>query len=463
MMDAKYRKYYIKFFGGINMLRSLYSGISGMKVNQTALDVIGNNIANVSTTSFKSGRVRFQDMLSQNINEAMAPGVNSGGVNPKQVGLGVQVAGIDTIVSQGSMQPTSRNLDAAIDGSGYFIVGKGLTPKTNTTGVTENADHSIGNTNGMGVLYTRDGSFTLDSAGNLLTSDGNRVLGYALTVKGGQESVNYTNGLVSAVNYNNADDATLTADAGLVPLVIPDSISRPASTFPAASPIVYFNDPSNGTNTQFPTVTGTFTGATPTNLLVKYDGTAVAPTPVYNYSEDGGTTWLAVGAAGSTLTYNGVTLKMPPVPVAPATSPADGTIFQQALYPKQIDARITSFSIEKDGMIKGILEDGSVTALGQLAMATFKNPAGLSKTGKNLLMATANSGSATIRSGYGSSAASDNSKGYGDALQGMLEMSNVDLAEQFTNMIVSSRAFQASSKVIQTGDEILQDILGLKR
>ncbi|HCX64240.1 MAG TPA: flagellar basal body rod protein FlgG, partial [Eubacteriaceae bacterium] len=99
------------------MLRSLYSGVSGMRNNQTKMDVIGNNIANVNTTGFKSGRVRFQDMLSQTIANAQAPTDNNlGGVNPQQIGLGVQVGAIDTIMTGGALQPTNRDLDFAIEG-----------------------------------------------------------------------------------------------------------------------------------------------------------------------------------------------------------------------------------------------------------------------------------------------------------------------------------------------------------
>ncbi|MFL0246772.1 flagellar hook-basal body complex protein [Candidatus Clostridium stratigraminis] len=350
------------------MLRSLYSGISGMKVNQTKLDVIGNNIANVGTTAFKSARVRFEDMLSQNVSQALSAGVNQGGINPRQVGLGVQLAGIDTMVTQGMMQPTSRNLDAAIDGDGYFVVGIGPVPQTNTAGVTLDANNfsSITGTNGMNISYTRDGSFTLDSQGNLLTSDGYRVMGYAVSTgtAGDPNSVDYTNG-VPSVNFVDANKPySVDKNAPtLVPLVIPDSV------------VTDPGDPVNG---------------------------------------------------------------------VPATS-----------------LRIQSFSIGKDGQISAVLEDGSVSVLGQIAMASFKNPAGLTKLGKNLYSESANSGDATIRTGIGS--AKDNSKGYGDMLQGMLEMSNVDLAEQFTDMIVSSRAFQANTKTITTGDEILQDILSLKR
>jgi flagellar hook protein FlgE len=340
------------------MLRSLYSGISGMKVNQTKLDVIGNNIANVGTTSFKSARVRFQDMLSQNVSSAMAPGATLGGVNPRQVGLGVQMAGIDTLVSQGMMQPTGRNLDVAIDGEGYLMVGKGELPATNAGGMTLNADQTINATNNMNPFYTRDGALTLDTDGNLLTADGFRVLGYALkdgaagTASTSYSTVSSKN--VATLNFVNADSSALVADATLIPLAIKDKVM--------------------------------------------------------------------VGAT---------------------------------------EKRINTFSIEKDGMIKAVLEDGTVAALGQIAMSSFKNPAGLTKLGKNLYQNSANSGPAVIRAGIKPGGAG--AKGYGDMLQGMLEMSNVDLAEQFTDMIVTSRAFQANSKTISTGDEVLQEILNLKR
>jgi len=344
------------------MLRSLYAGISGMKVNQVKLDVIANNISNAGTTAFKSSRVRFQDMVSQSMSEALAPGTNQGGVNAKQVGLGVQVAGIDTMVGQGMMQPTSRNLDVAMDGEGYLMVAKGAVPTTNAGGVLLDKTSAIdaASPSKLELNYTRDGALTLDNAGNLLNSDGLRVLGYSITDTGnaaGAKSLEYTGGKPVST-YVSADSTDLKAGANLVPLVIP---------------------------TEVVTVAGT-----------------------------------------------------------PPTT-----------------ARITTFSIEKDGTIKAVLADGKVAVLGQIAMASFKNPAGLSKVGGNIYTSTANSGDAVIRSGTG--AITDNSGSYGDMLQGMLEMSNVDLAEQFTDMIVAQRAFQAAGKAITTGDEILQEIIGLKR
>lgn len=337
------------------MLPSMYSGITGLKANQKKLDVIGNNIANSSTTSFKSQRIRFQDMVSQSVSDALAPGTNIGGINGKQIGLGVQVAGIDTNTATGNMQSTSRSLDAAIDGTGYFMVAKGalgdtaMLTLTDTNGIDTTAESSLT------PLYTRDGSFTLDSKGSLLTSDGYRVLGYTV----GDAEIDYvaddpTAQATIAFQDANATDVTANTDGGLVPLVIPDSVTTD-----------------------------------------------------------------------------------------------DGT------------SRIQSFTIEKDGLIKAVLADGSLAVLGQIAMASFKNEAGLEKLGKNTYQNTANSGQPVVRSGLG--ADTDNSGGYGDMVQGMLEMSNVDLAEQFTDMIVASRAFQANGKIISTGDEILQDLVNLKR
>lgn len=165
------------------MLRSMYSGISGMKVNQTKLDVIGNNIANVNTTGFKSSRTTFSDLLSQNTKGATAPSSTKGGTNSQQIGLGVQLASIDKIMTQGSMQTTNRNLDVAIDGTGYFMVSAGgeILSDTGIQVSHKAGTHTISANNEGSIKYTRNGAFIRDSEGNLLSSDGYRVLGYSLT------------------------------------------------------------------------------------------------------------------------------------------------------------------------------------------------------------------------------------------------------------------------------------------
>jgi len=144
------------------MIRSMYSGISGMKNFQTKLDVIGNNIANVNTYGFKKGRVTFKDMVSQTISGASAPTQGRGGTNPKQVGLGSQLSSIDMIDTQGSLQTTGRVLDLAIQGDGYLTIAEG-TPSGDTFFATS-------------TYYTRAGNLYLNNDGYVVTGTGHYVL-----------------------------------------------------------------------------------------------------------------------------------------------------------------------------------------------------------------------------------------------------------------------------------------------
>ena len=341
------------------MLRSLYSGITGMRVNQTKLDVIGNNLANVSTTAFKGSRVTFSTTISQTLTSASAASDSLGGKNGQQIGLGAQIASIDKVMSQGSMQSTSRALDVAIDGTGYFMVASGpaLHGGQNTSiGVDADSNQTI--PDNTSVSYTRDGSFVLDNEGNLLTTSGHRVLGYAIVngVNGAATNMD-TNGDILYVESTNN---TAAADGELVTLKIPDS--------------------------------------------------------VYKVDAQGVRTKVA----------------------------------------------IKSFNISSDGLITGVLETGEIAALGQMAMASFKNEVGLTEVGNNMYQASGSSGTALISGGKNGAIGRD-SKGYGDMLQGYLEMSGVDMAEQFTDMIVATKAFQAAGKTITTGDEILSEIINLKR
>ncbi|SDI93969.1 flagellar basal body rod protein FlgG [Natribacillus halophilus] len=163
------------------MLRSMYSGISGLQNHQTKLDVIGNNIANVNTAGFKKGRFTFQDMISQQVQGATEPGADQGGTNPVQVGLGSQTGTIDTLHTQGAMQPTNRELDLAIGGDGYF---------------------RIQNPEG-GEFYTRTGNFSRDEAGDLVNEDGYYVLG----ADGGTITI-----AEEASDFSIGSDGTVTED-----------------------------------------------------------------------------------------------------------------------------------------------------------------------------------------------------------------------------------------------------------
>lgn len=339
------------------MLRSMYSGISGLKVNQTKLDVIGNNIANVGTTAFKNQRIRFQDVLSQNLKFGTGASANIGGTNPSQVGLGVEVAGIDTMVSQGNMQPTGSNLDFAVDGDGYFVVARGKAEGT----VTLKDNNTVEKTENLSINFTRDGSFTLDDQGQLLTSEGYRVLGYEID---GAKIDNTGETPTLTITPDTQKGGVKATPNTLKPLIIPDEV----------------------------TVTG------------------------------------------------------------------EGEETDKTM-------KIKNFSVDKNGVINAVLQNNEVVAIGQIGMSSFKNPAGLYKEGKNLYSTSASSGDALYRDGVDevNKDKKTNEKGFGDIIQGRLEMSNVDLAEQFTEMIVASRAFQANGKIITTGDEILQDLVNLKR
>lgn len=329
------------------MIRGMYAGISGMKAQQNKLDVIGNNLANVSTTGFKGSRVVFKDMMYQNSSNAVGASNNLGGSNAKQVGLGASVGSIDRVMGQGMMQPTGRPLDLAMDGDGFFMVAKG--PVSHKEGeITIDQDGKL-DAGGREIMYTRDGSLSLDADGYLVTSSGERVLGYVMT-DGMDED--------GTINYVDADDPDIEAEGGLRTLRIPDKVKFP-------------------------------------------------------------------GANGQPDEYK----------------------------------KVISYSIGKDGVITGVVEGGQMTVIGQLATASFKNPEGLEAVGNNMYLNSANSGTPLISTGLGSDDPIEN----GSIMQGMLEMSNVDIAEQFTDLIVTSRAFQASSKIISASDEILQEVVNLKR
>lgn len=338
------------------MLRSMYSGISGMKANQAKLDVIGNNIANVSTTAFKASSARFTDMLYQNSSSATAPTATKGGTNANQVGLGAKLSSINKVMSQGNALSTGRSLDVCVDGEGYLMVSAGpvvidgqnpIDPDTHTLqgGVSQ-------------ISFTRDGNLTLDKDGNLLTADGYRVMGYMFEDGNGPAIEDDGNGnfTMNRVNPDSEDLKAMGEGAELHTLKIPQTV----------------HDPETDT-----------------------------------------------------------------------------------------DQPVANFSIGKDGMIIGILGNGTQTVLGQIATATFTNPEGLTNVGGNLAQVSANSGNAVIRAPKGTEPDKDNSQGFGDLVQGCLEASNVDLTEQFTDMITATRAFQAASKMITTADEILQTVTGL--
>jgi len=419
------------------MLRSLFAAISGMRGQQTKLDAIGNNIANASTTGFKVSRVRFQDMLSQTQRVASGPTRDRAGTNPSQVGLGMSVAGIDTLHTQGALQATGRLTDLAIQGSGFFVMS-----------------------DGQRNLFTRDGAFSISKDNELVNaSTGMKVLGWptdaagAINVQGvvgplsiplGEQVLtqattrvaftgNLSNDVAPAVApaFNHSTTATIYDSKGSHHDV---RISFRRGT--AANSWDYeIGFPAGFTAPSGMAFTGTTTGA----ITFDTSGRFATPTAPPSF------TLTIPGAANVVFNIDFSAMSMVAGNSTALVRSQDG------LFPGEL----ATFSIGKNGVITGTFTNGAVRDIGQIAIAHFAAPEGLFKTGANLYEESASSGGATI-----GEAGID---GRGTIETGTLEMSNVDLASEFTEMITTSRAFQANARVVTTSDEMLQELIQLKR
>ncbi|MET3697979.1 flagellar hook protein FlgE [Bacillus oleivorans] len=393
------------------MLRSMYSGISGLKNFQTKLDVIGNNIANVNTYGFKKGRVTFKDTMNQTMAGATAAQGNMGGKNPMQVGLGATLSSIDTIDTQGSLQTTGRSLDLAINGDGYFVVAQGES-----------------------LFYTRAGNFYLDDEGTLVTADGYKVQ-------------SYQNGVLNdiMINVNAALPARQTTEivlAGNLPndAVGTQSISQQIKIIDSLgqSHTIDVEIAPNATQGDWDiTFTNNQLGSSSTPTTVRFQaGDPTTVTIPLDTNNDGNAESVTFALDISGLTNN------------------PGSITAMATADGNTAGALESYNIGGYGEINGVYSNGLVVNLGQLALAKFSNPSGLEKAGNNLYRESVNSG----RPNNGVPG-----EGFGSIASSSLEMSNVDLSEEFTEMIVAQRGFQANTRIITTSDEILQELVNLKR
>ncbi|MDQ6751998.1 MAG: flagellar hook protein FlgE [Actinomycetota bacterium] len=400
------------------MLRSLYSGISGLRAHQTMLDVTGNNIANVNTQGFKASSVEFQDTLSQMTKGASAPSATSGGTNAAQVGLGVQVAGIATNFTQGSSQATGKATDMMISGDGFFVV------------------HQGGET-----LYTRAGSLGQDAQGRLVTPDGAILQGWPADANGKVSNGGPVKDMVLSSQILSLPQQTKSATAT-------GNLPSDGSGSPLIREVQVFDKLGNAQNV---TLTFTASGSPAAWTVSATDGTTTAgPTtmPFTNGSQD--TPGTPPVPVDTKVTLNGMDIHVGAITsyagLSSVTSKADdgggaGTL--------------ESFTLSKDGTIVGSFSNGAKQAVGQIALANFTNPGGLEKAGSSSYRASANSGSASLGTA--------GSAGLGTLVAGSLEMSNVDLSQEFTNLIVAQRGFQANARIITTSDTVLQELIDLKR
>lgn len=418
------------------MLRSMYSGISGLRNFQTKLDVIGNNIANVNTYGFKKGRTIFKDLISQSVAGASAGSLSRGGVNPKQVGLGSQIAAIDTIHTGGSTQFTGNTLDLSVSGDGFFQV----------------ADSSGAGRGGFAnPLYTRAGNFYMDNEGYLVNADGKFLVGGVTKVDPAVLTTRQTAATTARTAATTAAAAATTAAVALAA----DIVVKEAALTTAKA-----------TNATTPTAANqTAVDTAELNLKDAKDAS------IAGLAQTAATT--AATAEASTAAYelaaSAVADLKNPEPSSVMRNPqATGSLDVGGNYlpdtpltvngeyrPIQIPTDAQSMSVGQDGTVTFVDVDGKLRWAGQLVMAKFPNPGGMDKVGGNYFRDTSNSGAPIIQTATQS--------GIGEIQSGFLEMSNVDLAEEFTEMIVAQRGFQANTRIITTSDEILQELVNLKR
>ena len=420
-------------------LRSLSAGVTGLQNYTTMMDVIGNNVANINTVGFKSSRITFGELFSQTVKGATQNTGTTGGTNPVQVGLGSSVMSIDTIFSQGVIESTGNQSDLAIEGSGLFVVRSG----------SKN-------------LLTRVGAFERDSTGALVMKGTGAVLQGKLSNAQGVIPAGASLGdVIIDMTKKSTPKATDTArlsgnlDASSATYVAP-VVGPPAVAESGGKVSTTFNvfDSLGSTHPLTLTMTKNATADKWDYKVTDAAGTSLANGSL-TFNTDGSVATgspavipavvLANGAANlnvsldfSTLTQTQGTSVMTPSQISGCTS-----------------GDMTSWAIDQNGFITGSFTNGQVSTLGRIVLGEPNNPSGLSRVGDGLYDISPNSGTISmVDPGAGSTSR---------ILPSSLEQSNVDLPEEFTKMIIAQRGFQANSRVITTSDEILNEVVNLKR
>ena len=397
------------------MVRSLYSGVSGLNAHQTKMDVIGNNIANVNTYGFKSGRASFSDVFYQSIKNAAAGTTTFAGNNPSTVGYGVQVASIDKDMSQSSFQSTNRTLDLAISGDGFFSIAK--------FSMNKDGSEPTATTPPDSVVYTRNGNFGVDSEGNLVSNNNYFVLGTRNNMEGliATGDVSAKNLLTVELGDNNLDNLTNSSD------------------------YVYGN--TININNLIQTAYNIFTGEN--GVLYTYQ--------TYEIDEDGALVMedpVLCNIKGEPILdgeddeEDGEPIEYDPDMTTAEALEAGGIVGEFTF------ADLSAFTIGSDGVITTTYNN-QMKAIARIEVTVFDNPEGLIEVGETVFAETAASGVGKVKK------AGD--QGAGKIASNKLEMSNVNLAQEFSDMIVTQRGFQANARIITTSDSMLEELVNLKR
>ncbi|WP_028582668.1 flagellar hook protein FlgE [Desulfogranum japonicum] len=416
---------------------ALYSAISGLQTNSQAMTVTGNNISNSNTVGFKSSNTVFADLLSANI-------ASSSGNS--QVGRGSQIQTVQTNFSQGGFESTESSTDIAIEGSGFFIVSD---PLSDT------------------AYYTRNGNFSFDEDGYLVTADGFRVQGSLYNAEGTLNAGNLTDiqlDLVAQIAAQQTDNVTLQTNLDSnSDIVGPFDIATPDDTSNYSATTTIYD--SLGTAHQATCYfTKTANQTWEYNLCVVSDeldpaqagaeDLTLVGNGVLTFDQDGNL------ATGGVVVSNALVWNNGADPTQTLTYTFETTQFdsESAVFSQIQDGyssgEVSSVDVSSDGVVSAVYSNGEIVEVAMLSLATFTNPDGLDSAGGSLFSETSYSGTATI--GYPGPS-------QGTLVTQALELSNVDLSTEFVDLITIQNGYTANSRVITTTDEMLQELLNLKR
>lgn len=435
---------------------SLYAGLTGLMNQQTQMDVIGNNIANVSTTGFKASEVTFAQGFDQILQAASMPTATYGGTDPEEVGLGSEIGSIDTVYTQGTLDNTGITTNLAVQGNSLFVVG-----------------------DGSNQAYTRDGDFEVNANGGLVTSTGGlsvqgrmavngQLTGNltALTIPAGETVPASATSQITVSGNLNASAAVFSSgsSAAVNPLdPTQTSLSQNAGSYQDMS-ITAYDSLGNAQDIKvvaYKTGTNTWSWEVDPSSLNLPTGSTVTTggSTSISFNPDG--TIDMTGFTPPTISFTPPDGASPMSVTLNMTSTSDGLTQSAGSSSAVMSGQdgfaagsLENYAIDSTGTITGSFSNGTTQTLGQIALADFNNPGGLEQGSNNTFTASPNSGTPII--GYAGAGASST------ITSGSLEESNVNLAEEFTNMIVAQRGYEASAKVITTADAMMQDLVNLQ-
>ncbi len=427
------------------MLTSLFTAVSGMNSNGTALSVIGDNVANMNTTAFKVSTVAFGDVLSQTMGSA-------------QIGRGVMVSKVSPQFTQGAFESTSSVLDLAIDGDGFFILKEG----TDT-------------------YYTRAGQFGIDKTGYAVSPDGKRVQGYQFSETGVPTSV-LGDINVASINSQPNDTDNVYINVNLdsretVPAAF--DVSDPDNTANFSTSMTVYDSLGNGhiINVYFRKSAETVTGNTWQWFAVVNDADSLSglkeiqaqgtldfdnngaldnESAITYPLASGGFDFNGGAAAGQIMVFDfGTSITEGGTGLDGTTQfgSTSTTAFQD--QDGYTAGSLKNITIADDGVMTGIFTNGQTKNIAKIALSKFIAPSELTKMGRNLYAESYESGQPIITA--------PGDTGTGKLLSNTLELSNVDLASEFVKMIISQRGFQANSRIVSTTDELMMELVNLKR